>query len=69
MDLDRVNSSQPVNPTAGPGNFAEKPLSFLYLQKYPSTLDVFLQFSPFFFILAQNLFKSLQISPYTFPKP
>jgi hypothetical protein len=37
-DLDRVNSSQPVKPAASPGNFAEKPLSFLYLQKYPSTL-------------------------------
>jgi hypothetical protein len=47
MDLDRVNSSQPVKPAASPGNFAEKPLSFLYLQKYPSTLEVFLQFSPF----------------------
>jgi hypothetical protein len=37
-DLDRVNPSQPVKPAASLGNFAEKPLSFLYLQKYPPTL-------------------------------
>jgi hypothetical protein len=69
MDLDQADPSQLVNPAASPGRFAEKPLSFLYSQIYPSTLEVSLQFSPFSLFLAQNLFKSLQIGPYTFPKP
>jgi hypothetical protein len=47
MDLNKPDPVNWVKPAASPGNFAEKPLSFLYLQKYPSTLEVFLQFSPF----------------------
>jgi hypothetical protein len=60
-----VNRSNP----AGPAVLRKIPQVFRNSQIYPSTLEVFLQISPFFFILAQNLFKSLQISPYTFPKP
>jgi hypothetical protein len=47
MDLDQSDPVNLVNPAASPGNFAEKPLSFLYLQKNPSTLEVSSQFSPF----------------------
>jgi hypothetical protein len=69
MDLDRVNSSQPVKPAASPGNFAKKSLSFFIFTKIPFHLRSFLTVQSFFFILAQNLFESLQIGPYTFPKP
>jgi hypothetical protein len=47
MDLDQPDPVHQVNPAASLGNFAEKPLSFLYSQIYPSTLEVFLQFSHF----------------------
>jgi hypothetical protein len=42
MDLDRVNPGQQVNPTAGLGSFAEKPLSFLLFTKIPFHLRNFL---------------------------
>jgi hypothetical protein len=68
----RSRSSQPrvnrPNP-AGPGVFAEKTLRFPEFTKIPFHLRSFLKVQTFFFILAHNLFKSLQISPYTFPKP
>jgi hypothetical protein len=44
MDLGQPD---PVNPAASLGNFAKNPLSFLYSQKNPSTLEVFSWFSPF----------------------
>jgi hypothetical protein len=61
----RVNRSNP----ADPGVFAKKPLRFPEFTKIPFHLRSFLTVQTFFFILAQNLFKSLQISRYTFPKP
>jgi hypothetical protein len=41
MDLDRVNPGQQVNPTTGPGSFAEKTLSFLVFTKIPFHLRSF----------------------------
>jgi hypothetical protein len=41
----RVNRPNP----AGPGSFTENPQVFRYSQKYPSILEVFLQFSPFLY--------------------
>jgi hypothetical protein len=60
--------SSQVKPSR-PGSFAENTPSFPVFTKIPFHLRSFLTVQSFFFILAQNLFKSLQFSPYTFPKP
>jgi hypothetical protein len=59
--------SIPVNP-AWFRCFAENTPSFPVFTKIPFHLRSFLTVQSFFFILAQNLFKSLQFSPYTFLK-
>jgi hypothetical protein len=69
---DGSGSSQPessqVKPSR-PNSFAENTPSFLIFTKIPFHHRSFLTVQSFFLILAQNLFESLQISPYTIPKP
>jgi hypothetical protein len=65
----RSRSSQPVKPPPALAVLWKTAQVFRYSQKYPSTLESFLQFSPFSFVLAQILFKPLQISPCTFFRP
>jgi hypothetical protein len=60
MDLDRVNSSQPVKPPPALAVLRKTPQVFRYSQKYPSTLGDSLQFSPFSLFQTSffsNLFK------------
>jgi hypothetical protein len=54
---------------AGSGVFAEKPLGFPVFADLPYRLWKTLRFSPFYFILAQFLFKPLQFSTCTFFRP
>jgi hypothetical protein len=69
MNLNQPDPSQLGKTPAGPGSFAENTPSFLISTDISFHLRSFITVQSFFFILAQNLFKSLQISPYTFSKP